>query len=143
MSLSKTYEPSYEKTNNLGLVPGLTQNRLYSHYRSRLEVKNFRGADQLCSYCTAYLHLCFCICKLLFFLCGCSHVLPTVVELSGKHSIAPSQNNRSVDWDVSDHIKLSFYGLKQCDKAFLAGNETYHQILINNHSSPSGFCYLV
>ena len=25
-----------------------------------------KGADQLCSYCTAYLHLCFCICTCWF-----------------------------------------------------------------------------
>ena len=35
-------------------------------------IKN-KDADQLCSYCTADLHLCFCICRLLlFFSSGCS-----------------------------------------------------------------------
>ena len=35
-TLLNTFEPVHEKTNNLGLRPGLTQTRLYSH-RSGLE----------------------------------------------------------------------------------------------------------
>ena len=68
-------KPLHVKTNNLGFRPGLTQNDLYSH-RSRLEAQIFgfkeeegcyylcskiKNADQLCSYCTADLHLCFCL----------------------------------------------------------------------------------
>ena len=34
-----------------------------------------KGADQLCSYCTADLRLCFRICKLLFFSCEGSYYL--------------------------------------------------------------------
>ena len=34
-----------------------------------------KGADQLCSYCTADLHLCFRICRLFVFLCKCSNVV--------------------------------------------------------------------
>ena len=33
-----------------------------------------KGADQLCSYCTADLRLCFRICRLLVFLCGGSFI---------------------------------------------------------------------
>ena len=33
-----------------------------------------KGADQLCSYCTADLRLCFRLCMLLVFLCGGSYV---------------------------------------------------------------------
>ena len=76
------------KTNTLGFRPGPTQTGLYSH-RSRLKTRNFglkkkdctiraaknKGADQLCSYCTADLRLCFRICKLLVFSCGSSFLL--------------------------------------------------------------------
>ena len=71
----------HEKTNILGFSPGQTQIGLYSHRRG-LEAFNFvfkkkrdcticvaknKGADQLCSYCTADLRLCFRICRLLVY----------------------------------------------------------------------------
>ena len=34
-----------------------------------------KGADQLCSYCTADLRLCFRICRLLAFWCDCSIII--------------------------------------------------------------------
>ena len=67
------YERSHEKTNNLGVLPGQTQTRLYSH-RRRQEAGNFgfrkkrnctirvakkKGADQLRIYCEADLGLSF------------------------------------------------------------------------------------
>ena len=42
------FEPSHEKTNNLGFRPGLTQINLYSH-RSRLEACDFRFKKNPCS----------------------------------------------------------------------------------------------
>ena len=76
-------EPLHDKTNNLDFRPALTQTSLYSH-RGRL-CRSLRfwikedaglyylfskneGSDQLCSYCTADLRLCFCLYMLLAFL---------------------------------------------------------------------------
>ena len=63
------YEPRREKTGLRGFRLGLTQTGLYS-IRKRLEEEILcypysenKGADQLCSYCTADLRLCFRICK--------------------------------------------------------------------------------
>ena len=73
------YEPSHEKTNNLGFLPGLTNICLYSPRFKKLEnsiyqEKGFyysrtekKGADQLYSYCTPDLCLWFHICRLLVF----------------------------------------------------------------------------
>ena len=68
-----------------GFRPGPTQTRQYSHRSLKLGFKKKRdctiqcsknkGSDQLCCYCTADLHLCFRICRLVFFLCGGSLIL--------------------------------------------------------------------
>ena len=78
------FEPTHEKTNKLGFRHGPTQTGMYSHRKKARSLKlwvkvedefNFpcgenKGADQLCSYCTADLRLCFRIFKLLVFPCG-------------------------------------------------------------------------
>ena len=58
-----------------------------------------KDADQLCSYCTADLHLCFCLCMLLAFLCDGSYVI-----LVSKPGSCPSifldynRDNAYSDW---------------------------------------------
>ena len=79
---AKSNEPSREKTSILGFRPGTIQTGLYSRismleachfvYKKKrhctIYVANTKGADQLCSYCTADLRLCFRSCMLLVFL---------------------------------------------------------------------------
>ena len=52
-----------KRTGLRGFLPGPTQTGLYCHRKSREN----KGADQLCSYCTADLRLCFRLDKNLFF----------------------------------------------------------------------------
>ena len=77
-------EPLHEETNNLDFrtrsytnCPVQSQKKARSFkFRIKVEEGLFylrsenKSADQLCSYCTADLCLCFRICRLMFFLCG-------------------------------------------------------------------------
>ena len=62
--LCTLYETRREKTGLRGFRSGLTQTELYEPRREEVEVLYYpcsenKGADQLCSYCTADLRLCF------------------------------------------------------------------------------------
>ena len=46
-----------------------------------------KGADQLCSYCTADLRLCFCLNKLMDFLCGSSFLLSSILVVANKRDL--------------------------------------------------------
>ena len=83
LPLPRLNEPLHEKTNKLGFRPGLTQTSLYC-LRRRLDlgkrgivlsVKRKQSADQLCSYCTADLRVCFRLSMLLLFF-----LLPMLID---------------------------------------------------------------
>ena len=75
------FEPRCEKTHLQGFRPGSDTNRPVQSHKEDINLKFFikieeelyypssesKGADQLCSYCTADLHLCIRICKNLVF----------------------------------------------------------------------------
>ena len=83
MTSALEFEPSHKKNNNLGFRPGLThlqsvqsqKQARYLKFQIYIEeglyypCRENIGADQPCSYCTADLRLCFCICRLLVFWC--------------------------------------------------------------------------
>ena len=64
-----------------------------------------KGADQLCSYCTADLRLCFRLCKLLVYSCGGSYVSDAVLNMRTAHSAKYEEkeirNNLFVDLFIS------------------------------------------
>ena len=80
---SSIAKPSHEKAKNLGFRPGPTdikrpvqsenqarglQVRIYEEERLYYLCSENKDVDQLCSYCTAELHLCFRICRYVGFL---------------------------------------------------------------------------
>ena len=82
-----SYEPVHEKTNNLGFPTRSDSNqavqsqKIARSFKFRMKeeeglyypYRENKGADQLCSYCTADLRLCFRLCILLVFSCGGSY----------------------------------------------------------------------
>ena len=86
-----------------------------------------KGADQLCSYCEADLHLCFRLCRLLVFPCGGSNVL--------KYFITDNHFCR---------VGVGWFCLKQCIN-FLSQNSSfkfYHPNILNISESDKYNIYL-